>query len=48
VHAFTKLGEVPLSAVFAHRTAAQTAHDPGRVLTDLAVMIANGGVRFVK
>jgi hypothetical protein len=32
-----------LSAVFAHRTAAQTAHDPGRVLTDLAVMIANGG-----
>lgn len=32
-----------LSAVFAHRVAAQTAHDPGRVLTDLAVMIADGG-----
>jgi hypothetical protein len=32
-----------LSAVFAGRTALQTAHDPGRVLTDLAVMIADGG-----
>jgi len=32
-----------LSAVFTHRTAPQTAHDPGRVLTDLAVMIADGG-----
>jgi len=32
-----------LSAVFAHRVAAQTAHDPGRVLVDLAVMIADGG-----
>ncbi len=32
-----------LSAVFAARTAPQTAHDPGRVLTDLAVMIADGG-----
>jgi len=32
-----------LSAVFAHRVVAQTAHDPGRVLTDLAVMIADGG-----
>jgi Transposase DDE domain group 1 len=32
-----------LSAVFAGRTAPQTAHDPGRVLTDLAVMIAEGG-----
>jgi hypothetical protein len=32
-----------LSAVFAGRTAPQTAHDPGRVLTDLAVMIADGG-----
>lgn len=32
-----------LSAVFAHRRAPQTAHDPGRVLTDLAVMIADGG-----
>jgi len=29
--------------VFTHRTAPQTAHDPGRVLTDLAVMIAAGG-----
>ena len=32
-----------LSAVFAGRTAPQTAHDPGRVLTDLAVLIADGG-----
>jgi Transposase DDE domain group 1 len=32
-----------LSAVFAHRTVPQTAHDPGRVLTDLAVMLADGG-----
>lgn len=32
-----------LSAAFAHRTAPQTAHDPGRVLTDLAVMLADGG-----
>lgn len=32
-----------LSAVFAGRVAAQAAHDPGRVLTDLAVMIADGG-----
>ena len=32
-----------LSAVFVGRTAPQTAHDPGRVLTDLAVMIADGG-----
>jgi len=32
-----------LSEVFADRTAPQTAHDPGRVLTDLAVMIADGG-----
>jgi Transposase DDE domain group 1 len=32
-----------LSAVFAGRVAPQTAHDPGRVLTDLAVMIADGG-----
>jgi len=32
-----------LSAVFAGRTAPQTAHDPGRVLSDLAVMIADGG-----
>jgi Transposase DDE domain group 1 len=32
-----------LSAVFAGRTAPQTAHDPGRLLTDLAVMIADGG-----
>jgi hypothetical protein len=32
-----------LSAVFAHRTAPQTAHDPGRVLVDLAVMLADGG-----
>ena len=33
-----------LSAVFAHRVAPQTAHDPGRVVVDLAVMIADGGV----
>jgi hypothetical protein len=32
-----------LSAVFGHRRAPQTAHDPGRVLTDLAVLIADGG-----
>jgi Transposase DDE domain group 1 len=32
-----------LSAVFAHRTAPQTAHDPGRVLVDVAVMLADGG-----
>ncbi len=32
-----------LSAVFAHRPAPQTAHDPGRVLTDVAVMLADGG-----
>src|SRR4051794_2561202 len=32
-----------LSAVFAHRRAAQTAHDPGRVLVDVAVMLADGG-----
>ena len=32
-----------LSAVFAARTAAQTAHDPGRVLVDVAVMLADGG-----
>jgi hypothetical protein len=32
-----------LSAVFAGRAAPQTLHDPGRVLTDLAVMIADGG-----
>jgi len=32
-----------LSAVFASRVAPQTAHDPGRVLIDLAVMIADGG-----
>ncbi len=32
-----------LTAVFARRTAAQTAHDPGRVLVDLAVMLADGG-----
>jgi Transposase DDE domain group 1 len=32
-----------LSAVFAERVAPQTAHDPGRVLVDLAVMIAGGG-----
>jgi hypothetical protein len=32
-----------LSAVFAGRLAPQTVHDPGRVLTDIAVMIADGG-----
>jgi hypothetical protein len=32
-----------LSAVFVSRTVPQTAHDPGRVLSDLAVMIADGG-----
>jgi hypothetical protein len=32
-----------LSVAFAHRTAPQTAHDPGRVLVDLAVMLADGG-----
>jgi len=32
-----------LSAVFTGRVAPQTAHDPGRVLTDVAVMIADGG-----
>jgi hypothetical protein len=32
-----------LSAAFANRTAPQTARDPGRVLTDLAVMIASPG-----
>ncbi len=32
-----------LSGVFADRVAPQTAHDPGRVLSDLAVMIADGG-----
>jgi hypothetical protein len=32
-----------LSAAVAHRTVAQTAHDPGRVLVDLAVMLADGG-----
>lgn len=32
-----------LSAVFAGRVAPQTLHDPGRVLTDVAVMIADGG-----
>jgi hypothetical protein len=32
-----------LSEVFAKRVAPQTAHDPGRVLVDLAVMIADGG-----
>lgn len=32
-----------LSAVFADRRAPQTLHDPGRVLTDVAVMIADGG-----
>ena len=29
--------------VFAHRAAPQTTHDPGRVLADLAVVIADGG-----
>lgn len=32
-----------LSGVFAARTAPQTAHDPGRVLVDVAVMLADGG-----
>ncbi|PZS33306.1 MAG: hypothetical protein DLM59_06675 [Pseudonocardiales bacterium] len=32
-----------LSAVFAGRVASRTAHDPGRVLSDVAVMIAGGG-----
>lgn len=32
-----------LSAVFTGRVAPQTVHDPGRVLTDVAVMIADGG-----
>jgi hypothetical protein len=32
-----------LSAVFAGRVARQTGHDPGRVLADLAVTIADGG-----
>jgi hypothetical protein len=32
-----------LSEALAGRTAPQTAHDPGRVLVDLAVMIADGG-----
>jgi hypothetical protein len=32
-----------LSGVFSADLAPQTAHDPGRVLTDLAVMIADGG-----
>jgi hypothetical protein len=32
-----------LSEVFADALTPQTAHDPGRVLTDLAVMIADGG-----
>ena len=32
-----------LSAVLGRRTAAQTAHHPGRGLTDLAVMLADGG-----
>jgi hypothetical protein len=32
-----------MSGVFAGRVAPQTAHDPGRVLTDVAVMIASGG-----
>ncbi len=32
-----------LSRVFADRVRPQTAHDPGRVLADLAVMIADGG-----
>jgi hypothetical protein len=31
-----------LSAVFAGRVAPQTVHDPGRVLTDIAAMIADG------
>jgi len=32
-----------LSGVFSDTLTPQTAHDPGRVLTDLAVMIADGG-----
>jgi hypothetical protein len=32
-----------LSEVFASRAAPQTAHDPGRVLVDVAVMLADGG-----
>jgi hypothetical protein len=32
-----------LSTVFAARTAPQTAHDPGRVVVDVAVMLADGG-----
>jgi Transposase DDE domain group 1 len=32
-----------LSGMFAGRTAPQTAHDPGRVLVDVAVMLADGG-----
>jgi Transposase DDE domain group 1 len=32
-----------LSEVFAARTAPQTAHEPGRVLVDVAVMLADGG-----
>jgi hypothetical protein len=32
-----------LSAVLAGRIVAQTAHDPGRVLADVAVMLADGG-----
>src|SRR4030095_6041008 len=31
------------SEVFVSRTAPQTAHDPGRVLVDVAVMLADGG-----
>lgn len=34
---------VQLLTVFAGRTAQQTAHDRGRVLVDLAVMLADGG-----
>ena len=32
-----------LSLVFASRAAPQAAHDPGRVLVDVAVMLADGG-----
>jgi hypothetical protein len=32
-----------LSTVFSARTKPQTAHDPGRVLVDVAVMLADGG-----
>jgi Transposase DDE domain group 1 len=32
-----------LSELFAARVAPQTAHDPGRVLVDVAVMLADGG-----